>query len=157
MKSDVLTLIQGTTRVRNQRGARHDGSMSRDQPQARTSDKPYTIEELSEIAHEVLTDKYLEVSKVRPFFWFLIETYADRFQGYPFDVFKLLFSYLEMNDYPAEETEQIISKLEQEYTKKYGKPVKPVVPVAEVNDSLDDDIRELRDSLAYAALVGENT
>ena len=41
------------------------------------------LTQVGELAIELLNDKNLEVSKVRPFFWSLVEAYVDRFQLYP--------------------------------------------------------------------------
>lgn len=171
MKSDVLTLISSHAAARSKRSNRHDISLSRRRhaagqtanatspytPAVRPSYQPDSIDSLAEATRDVLMDKYLEVSKVRPFFWSMVELYADRFQSYPFDAFKALYSCLEMNDFPEEEMEQIINKLEQAYVKKYGKPVKRPTELLSEQDTLDDEIRELRDSLVYASLVNEDT
>ncbi len=111
------------------------------------------------MARDVLNDPNLEVSKVRPFFWSLVETYADRFRAYPFDTFKALYGYLEMRDFPKEEMEYMITMLEQAYEEHHGqlqvqKP-EPEEPKPEIKrfESVDEDIEELRDSLCYASLV----
>jgi hypothetical protein len=49
--------------------------------------------QLGELVIKLLNDKNLEVSKVRPFFWSLLETYADHFRLYPFIASKVLFKY----------------------------------------------------------------
>jgi len=43
------------------------------------------LDDLSTISRNLLMDKSLEVSKVRAFFWSMIETYVERFLVYPFD------------------------------------------------------------------------
>ena len=180
MKSDVLTLISNQAAARDKRSNRHDMSLSRQRhkmahPVAATPSH-YTpeaerrslyrqlvsIESVGEAARDVLMDRHLDVSKVRPFFWSLIEIYQDRFQAYPFDPFKALYSYLEMNDFPKEQLEDIISKLEQAYEEKHCKRPHSTEQHSHSTDtenaqqSLDDDIRALRDSLAYASLVDED-
>ena len=113
------------------------------------------LAQLGEIAIKLLNEKDLEVSKVRPFFWSLVETYVDRFQHYPFDVNKALFSYLELNDYPAEMIQQLVEQLESQYEKSHGHPFRKSAPLVCQQGSLDDEIRVLRDSLKYAAMVAE--
>lgn len=41
------------------------------------------LTQLGELVGRLLKDESLEVSKVRPFFWSLVEAYVDRFQLYP--------------------------------------------------------------------------
>ena len=157
MKSDVLTLISSNAAARKKRSTRHDISLSRSRKSRYeyTPYKPDSIDTLGEAIRDVLMDRYLEVSKVRPMFWHMVEIYTDRFQSYPFDAFKALYSYLEMKDFPADEMEAIINKLEQAYEKKHGHPVRRKSEVVEPEETIDDEIRELRDSLAYASLVDE--
>jgi hypothetical protein len=117
---------------------------------------PKDLTQLGELAITLLNDKNLEVSKVRPFFWSLVETYVDRFHLYPFDVNKALFSQLELNDYPEESILQLIRQLEKQFEKVHGRPLrKPVPPLSEPG-ALDDEIQALRDSLKYAAMVAED-
>ena len=128
-----------------------------DQPGKLSS--PENIDQLAEYACDLLRNKKLEVSKVRPFFWSMVETYVDRFQVYPFDVVKALFSYLELRDYPEDEIKSLVAQLETLYQKQHGRALgktqgKSTAPALE-QQSLDDEISELRDSLKYAALVGE--
>ena len=114
---------------------------------------PKDLDQLAEIVITQLNDKNLEVSKVRPFFWSLVEAYVDRFQLYPFDVSKALFSHLELNDYPKDEVEKLVAQLESQYEQVHGRPLrKPGEPV-ERKGALDDENRHLRDSLKYAAMV----
>ncbi len=159
MKSDVLTLISSNAAARTRRSTRHDISLSRSRKSRYeyTPYKPDSLDTLGEAIRDVLMDRYLEVSKVRPMFWRLVEVYADRFQSYPFDTFRALYSDLEMKDFPADEMEAIINKLEQAYEEKHGRPFHRKQADTEAQTSIHEDIRELRDSLAYAALVDEET
>lgn len=77
------------------------------------STPPQNFDQLALSAHKLLNDEHLEVSKIRPFFWSLVETYVDRFQVYPFDVSKALFGYLELEACPEDEVQALIGKLEQ--------------------------------------------
>ena len=135
------------------------------QSHSRSDDKHLSLDDLSKITRDMLMDKDLEVSKVRPFFWTLVEAYVDRFQVFPFDVIKALFSYLELQDYPQDEMRELVKKLEKVYKKQHGtamrepesRPGPEPRPDTGKNDgrSLDDEISELRETLKYAAIVGE--
>ena len=116
---------------------------------------PKDLDRLGELAIELLNDKNLEVSKVRPFFWSLVEAYVDRFQLYPFDVSKVLFSHLELNDYPKDQIEKLVAQLESQYEKAHGIPLRKSTELVEQQDKMDDELKPLRDSLKYAAMVGE--
>ena len=116
---------------------------------------PANLSELGELGIKLLNDKNLEVSKVRPFFWSLVETYVDRFGLYPFDVNKALFSHLELNDYPEETVQQLVKQLESQFEKTHGRPLRKSTQLLCQQDALDDEIKELRDSLKYAAMVAE--
>ena len=116
---------------------------------------PENIDQLAEYACALLRNKHLEVSKVRPFFWSMVETYVDRFQVYPFDVVKALFSYLELRDYPEQEMKSLVQQLETLYQIQHGRSLKKPAEPGAVQPSLDDEIAQLRDSLKYASLVGE--
>lgn len=118
-------------------------------------DSPRNLDQLAIAARELLMDKNLEVSKVRPFFWSMVEAYLDRFNIYPFDVVKALFSYIESEDYTAEELRQLVKKLEEYYDQQYGEPMHKSTCLVSSGDSLDDEIKELRESIKYASLVGE--
>lgn len=113
------------------------------------------LTQLGELAIELLNDKNLEVSKVKPFFWSLVETYVDRFHLYPFDVNKALFSQLELNDYPEETVRQLVKQLESRFEKTHGRPLRSSKPSRGQQHLLDDEIKELRDSIRYAAMVAE--
>ena len=134
-----------------------------DQPHSRSDEKHLSLDDLSKIAREMLMDKDLEVSKVRPFFWTLVEAYVDRFQVFPFDVIKALFSSLELQDYPQDEMRELVKKLEKLYKKQHGTAMREAVSRPEPRPdtekkavrSLDDEISELRETLKYAAIVGE--
>jgi hypothetical protein len=113
------------------------------------------LDELSKITRDMLMDKNLEVSKVRPFFWTMVETYVDRFQVFPFDAIKALFSYLELRDYPEQQLRDLVQQLEDIYQKQYGEPMREPASLQAGEDSLDDEITALRETLKYAAIVGE--
>ncbi|MBE9564815.1 MAG: hypothetical protein IMF17_06175 [Proteobacteria bacterium] len=114
------------------------------------------LEQLGKLAAQRLNDKNLEVSKVRPFFWSLVETYVDRFQLYPFDINKALFSYLELTDYPEDKVRELVRQLESQFEKSHGRPLRKSTQLVGQNDVLDDEIKDLRDSLKYAAMVAES-
>ena len=114
---------------------------------------PKDLDQLAEIVITQLNDKNLEVSKVRPFFWSLVEAYVDRFQLYPFDVSKALFSHLELNDYPKDEVEKLVAQLESQYEQVHGRPLRKPGELGKRKGALDDENRHLRDSLKYAAMV----
>ncbi len=113
------------------------------------------LTQVAELAIKLLNDKNLEVSKVRPFFWSLVETYVDRFNLYPFDVNKALFSYLELNEYPEDKVLALVKQLESEFEKTHGRPLRKSKQLLCQQDALDDEIKKLRDSLKYAAMVAE--
>ena len=116
---------------------------------------PKDLDRLGELVIELLNDKNLEVSKVRPFFWSLVEAYVDRFRRYPFDVSKMLLSELELNDYPEEHIEKLVQQLEAHFEKTHGRPLHRSARQVEHKDALGEDIKYLRDSLKYAAMVDE--
>jgi len=84
---------------------------------------PENIDQLLEAVHDLMMNQHLEVSKVRPFFWSMVEIYIDRFDVYPFDVVKALFYYLESADYPADEMRALVKKLEECYDHEHGEPM----------------------------------
>ena len=116
---------------------------------------PEDLTHLGERAIKLLNDKNLEVSKVRPFFWSLVETYVDRFQLYPFDARKALFNSLELNNYPEDSVLQIVKQLESQFEKAHARPLRKSTQLVCQQDALDDEIKELRASLKYAAMVAE--
>jgi hypothetical protein len=128
---------------------------SRDQAFSSTALAKLDLNQLGELATRLLNDKNLEVSKVRPFFWSLVETYVDRFNLYPFDVNKALFSHLELNDYPEETVLQLVKQLESQFEKIHGRPLHKSTQLCQP-DALDDEIKELRDTIKYAAMVAES-
>lgn len=120
--------------------------------------KNLSLDDLSTISRNLLMDKNLEVSKVRTFFWTMIETYVDRFQVFPFDAIKALFSYLELHEYPEEQLRDLVEQLEKRYKKQYGRSMREsdqLPAIGEHGQLLDDEISELRETLKYAAIVGE--
>lgn len=116
---------------------------------------PADLTQLGELAIRLLNDKNLEVSKVRPFFWSLVETYVDRFHLYPFDINKALFSYLELSDYSEDTVLSLVKQLESQFEKTHGRPLRKSTQLIYQRDGLDDEINDLRDTLKYAAMVGE--
>ncbi|MDT8281389.1 MAG: hypothetical protein RQ982_01105 [Gammaproteobacteria bacterium] len=116
---------------------------------------PTDLTQLGELAIRLLNDKNLEVSKVRPFFWSLVEAYVDRFHLYPFDINKALFSYLELGDYSEETVLDLVMKLESQFEKVHGRPLRKSSQLFQYRDGLDDEISDLRDSIKYAVMVGE--
>jgi hypothetical protein len=115
------------------------------------------LDELSKITRDMLMDKNLEVSKVRPFFWTMVETYVDRFQVFPFDAIKALFSYLELREYPEQQLRDLMQQLEEIYQKQHGDSMRELEPSPSPasDENLDDEIKALRETLKYAAIVGE--
>lgn len=117
---------------------------------------PEDLTRLGELAIKLLNDKNLEVSKVRPFFWSLVETYVDRFQLYPFDASKALFNQLELSDYPEDTVLRLVKQLESQFEKSHGRPLRKSTLLVCQHAALDDEIQELRASLKYAAMVAES-
>jgi len=124
-------------------------------PDRTLAHSPKNLDQLGDLAKEMLMDPRLEVSKVRPFFWSMVETYVDRFQVYPFDMVKAMFCYLELTEYPEKQLRELIEKLEQTYKKQYGKSLRKPFSKAEDISPLDEEMTELRESLKYAAMFGE--
>ncbi len=120
--------------------------------------RPDELTQLGERAVELLKDKDLKVGKVKPFFWSMVEAYVDRFQYYPFDIFRALISYFELRDYPEDEVRKLVEKLESQFEEAHGRPLRKPLPQqsARQGSGLDDEIKELRDSLRYAAMVAES-
>ena len=133
-------------------------------------EKHYTLDELGEITRRTLADQNIEVSKVKPFIWSVIEAYTDRFQAFPFDVKKALFNYLELDERPGAELIELVERIEALYEKQQGQPMrKPESPVKApeppmaplitdmptLEELLDEELKELRETLKYAAMVGE--
>jgi len=118
-----------------------------------------SLDDLSKISRSMLMDKNLEVSRVRPFFCTMVETYVDRFQVFPFDAIEALFSHLKLHDYPEQQMRDLVKQIEKLYKKQYGRPLRgPEQPPARYelsSEMLDDEINELRETLKYAAIVGE--
>ena len=117
--------------------------------------KQFDVDDLSWLARKLLMDKDLELSKIRPFFWTLVEIYVDRFQSFPFDAVKALFSDLEFHDYPEGQLRGLIAQLQDLYEEKHGRSIKESVQASASSVMLDDEIKELRETLKYAAVVGE--
>lgn len=116
---------------------------------------PENLDQMSDAVRRLLMDSHLEVSKVRPFFWSMVEAYVDRFHMYPFDIVKAIFSYLESEDYPADEMRALVKKLEECYEQQFGEPMHKSTQLVCSDDGLDDEIKELRESIKYASMVGE--
>ena len=118
--------------------------------------KKSSIDELKEIAREILMDEDLEVSKVRPFFWSMVEAYLDRFHQYPFDMVKAMICYLELRECPERQLEELMGQINDLYKKQYGKAMPEAEkPLPQTGDTIYDEIRELRETLKHAAIVGE--
>jgi hypothetical protein len=113
------------------------------------------VDQLSSAVHDLLISKHLELSKVQPFFWSMVEDYIDRFQSYPFDVVKALFYYLEATDYPADEIRELVKKLEDCYVQQHGESMHKSTKLVCAVDGLAEEMKELRESIKYASLVGE--
>ena len=133
-----------------------------------TRGKHFTLDELGEITRRTLADEHIEVSKVKPFIWSVIEAYTDRFQSFPFDASKALFNYLEINERPGDELKELVRQIELLYEKQQGEPMRDPEKTVKVSEShevrksmplhdefLDDELKELRETLKYAAMVGE--
>jgi hypothetical protein len=114
------------------------------------------LRQLGERVIAVLNDEDLKVSEVHPFFWSLVETYVDRFQQYPFDINKAIISYLEFKDYPEDTVRELIKHLEAQFEIIHGRPLRKPTQLVSKRDVLDDEIKQLRDSLKYAAMVAES-
>ena len=117
------------------------------------------LDDLSKMARSMLIDNNLDASKVRPFFWTLVEAYVERFQVFPFDAGEALFSELELQQYPEQRLRDLVKQLEKLYETHHGRPM----PESEQQfatgetrvQTLDDEISELRETLKYAAIAGE--
>ena len=114
------------------------------------------LTQLGERAVKLLNDKNLKVSKVKPFFWSMVEAYVDRFQIYPFDINRALISYLELKNFPEDTVQELIEQLETRFEEVHGRPLRKPSQSVRKSSELDDEIKELRDSLKYAALVAES-
>ena len=113
------------------------------------------LTQLGELAVALLNNRDLEISKVRPFFWTLVEAYVDRFQLYPFDASKALFNDLELKGYPADTVLQLIEQLKSQYESVHEAPLQGLVSSKSSSDAMDDEMDTLRDSLKFAAKVAE--
>ena len=119
------------------------------------SPTPANLDELTHLARKMLMEAPLEVSKVKPLFWSMVETYVDRFEDFPFDCTKAMQSYLELNDYPADQMRELVAQLEAMYEQKHGEPMRSSTGVSGSSLSLDEEMEELRGCLKYAGIVGE--
>lgn len=127
-------------------------------PGRKTADADFNhigLEDLCVITRNILMDDNLEVSRIRPFFWTMVEIYVDRFQVFPFDAIKALFSYLELHAYPEAQLRELTKQLEQLYEKQHGGPMREPAKLPARHELLEDEINELRETLKYAAIVGE--
>ena len=113
------------------------------------------LDQIGTLASRRLNDKNLEAGNVHSFFWSMVETHVDRFQCYPFDINKALFSYLEISEFPEDMVRNLVRQLESQFEKTHGRPLHKSTKLVCQNDVLDDEIKDLRDSLKYAALVSE--
>ena len=142
----VVTL--GTLNLRKNRKSEINDSRG-------TERVPQNITQLGELAVKLLSENNVQVSQVRPFFWSFVELYLDRFHAYPFDIEKAVISYLEIKDFPEDFTLELINQIESEFEKTHGRPLRKSPQRVSQKDELDDEIKELRDSLKYAAMVDE--
>jgi hypothetical protein len=132
-------------------------SLVDDLPANRSQDSS-TLENMDQLsirARKLLLGNDLELSKVRPFFWSLVEAYVDRFQFYPFDVPRALLNYLELHNYPEGEVRALVQQIEKRYLEQHGHPLKKTTELVSDLGSVESEIKELRDSLKYAALLDE--
>ena len=113
------------------------------------------LDQLGELASQRLNNKKLKAGNVHAFFWSMVEAHVDRFQCYPFDINKALFSYLEVSEFPEDMVQNLVRQLESQFEQTHGRPLRKSTQLVSQSDALDDEIRELRDSLKYAALVSE--
>ena len=90
----------------------------------------------------------------------MIEAFVDRFRAYPFDVSEALTGYLALRDYPEEEMRELVKRLQKLYKKRYGVSMRKSGDRSFDNAAgqltLDDEISQLRETLKYAAIVGEH-
>ena len=117
------------------------------------------FEELAAMIRNRVLDRNLGADDIRPLLRNMVETYVDRFQAFPFDVVESLFAYLALRDYPEEIMRDLVKQLEQRYKKQYGvslrKTGNPPVGSAAGQQTLDEEISQLRETLKYAAIAGE--
>ena len=66
-----------------------------------------------------------------------------------------MFNSLELSDYPEDSVLQIVKQLESQFEKAHGRPLRKSTQLVCQQDALDDEIKELRASLKYAAMVAE--
>ena len=114
---------------------------------------PKNLDELTQLARTMLMQEHLEVSKVRPLFWSMIETYVDRFHTFPFDIVKALHCHLELIDCSSEDMHAIVKNIEEVHMNRYGHPMKQATQMLSEKETLEEEIKALRDSLKYASLV----
>ena len=124
---------------------------------ARDDTQTGDLTQLGERAIAVLNGENLKVGEVHHFFWSMVEAYVDRFQQYPFDINKALISYLEMKGYPEDTVLELIKQLEAQFESIHGRPLRKSTQLVSKLDALDDEIKQLRDSLKYAAMVAEGS
>lgn len=137
LKNEVITSIEKHRRTRADK----------------QSAPPKNIDELTQLARTMLMQEQLEVSKVRPLFWSMIETYVDRFHTFPFDIVKALHCHLELIDCSSEEMHDIVKIIEEMHINRYSQPMKQSTQLLSEKETLEDEIKELRDSIKYASLV----
>ena len=117
--------------------------------------RPDDLMQLADRAIKLLKDENLKVSRVRPFFWSMVEAYVDRFQFYPFDINRALISYFELKNYPEDEMQELIKQLESQFEEAHGRPLRKPAESTLRSSELDAEIKQLRDCLKYAAMVAE--
>ena len=137
LKDEVITLIENLRRT----------------PAETKITPPENLDELMQLARKMLMQEQLEVSKVRPLFWSMIETYVDRFHTFPFDIVKALHCHLELIDCSSEEMHAMVKSIEEVHVNRYGHPMKQSTRLISEKDTLEEEIKDLRDSLRYASMV----
>ena len=134
-----------------------DRTAEHDRPQIGHNNRG--LDEVAETLRSVLMDENLKISEVSAFFGTMVETCVDRFQVFPIDVVRVLFDYLELRDYPEEELRDLVKRLEKLYKKQHGRSLRKSerrsVYEPEAGRTLDEETSQLRETLKYAAIVGE--
>lgn len=119
----------------------------------------FSLDELAAMSCSALQDQSLQISEVRSFLRTLLETCVSRFPLYPFDVISTLFRYPEMQQVPEEELRGLVERLEAVCREQHGVPLREPgrqqVGEQAAAPTLDQEINQLRETLKYAAIVGE--
>jgi len=67
----------------------------------------------------------------------------------------VIFLLFELADFPEEEIQKLVKQLETQYEKSHGRPLRKSTQLFSQKDVLDDEIKNLRDSIKFAAMVSE--